>query len=398
MTPTELDALYAFLVAAAVAALLTPLTIRLARRVGAIDQPRERGLSDRETPRLGGLAIFVAAAVAGVIWLPHSGPWAGILLAATLITLVGALDDRFDFHPLVKLIGQIAAAVVAVAVGGVHIQSITLPFFGALNFPNAGPALAAVGLVGMMNVVNFSDGVDGLAAGVCAIVGIAFAVIAFSLNEHAHAGGVLAAITAGAAIGFLFHNFPPASSFMGDSGSNLLGLLMGCIAVEGDLKTSAVVTLALPLILLAVPFLDTTFVVLKRLKYRRPVYAADQEHLHHRLADRLQRSPHRPLLLRLDVDARRLRGRAPFHPLLRPPRPPACRGHGARGRARAARHRRERLPDLRPRDPQAQSLRATDLAHGPACVARRTRGRDRLERRGPGGLAGRHAATPRRTA
>ncbi|MGH2851006.1 MAG: glycosyltransferase family 4 protein, partial [Solirubrobacteraceae bacterium] len=173
MTPTELDALYAFLVAAAVAALLTPLTIRLARRVGAIDQPRERGLSDRETPRLGGLAIFVAAAVAGVIWLPHSGPWAGILLAATLITLVGALDDRFDFHPLVKLIGQIAAAVIAVAVGGVHVQSITLPLVGALNFPNAGPALAAVGLVGMMNVVNFSDGVDGLAAGVCAIVGIA---------------------------------------------------------------------------------------------------------------------------------------------------------------------------------------------------------------------------------
>jgi UDP-GlcNAc:undecaprenyl-phosphate GlcNAc-1-phosphate transferase len=284
MTPTELDALYAFLVAAAVAVLLTPLTIRLARRVGAIDQPRERGLSDRETPRLGGLAIFVAAVVAGVIWLPHNGPWAGILLAATLITLVGALDDRFDFHPLVKLIGQIAAAVVAVAVGGVHVQSVTLPLFGALHFPNAGPALAAVGLVGMMNVVNFSDGVDGLAAGVCGIVGIAFAVIAFSLNEHAHAGGVLAAITAGAAIGFLFHNFPPASSFMGDSGSNLLGLLMGCIAVEGDLKTSAVVTLALPLILLAVPFLDTTFVVLKRLKYRRPVYAADQEHLHHRLA------------------------------------------------------------------------------------------------------------------
>ena len=95
---------------------------------------------------------------------------------------------------------------------------------------------------------------------------------------------MLAALTAGAALGFLVHNFPPASSFMGDAGSNLLGLLMGAIAVEGDLKTSAVVTLALPLILLAVPFLDTTFVVLKRLKYRRPVYAADQEHFHHRMA------------------------------------------------------------------------------------------------------------------
>ena len=284
MTPTELDALFAFLVAAGVAMLLTPLTMRLARTVGAIDQPRDRGLSNRETPRLGGLAIFVAAATAGSIWLPHTGPWGGILAAAALITLVGALDDRFDFHPAIKLIGQVAAAVVAVAVGGVDVPYVTLPFFGHLTFPQAGPTITAIGLVGMMNVVNFSDGVDGLAAGVCAIIAVAFAVIAFTLTGKQHAGGVLAAVTAGAALGFLVHNFPPASSFMGDAGSNLLGLLMGCVAVEGDLKTSAVVTLGLPLILLAVPFLDTTFVVLKRLKYRRPVYRADQEHLHHRMA------------------------------------------------------------------------------------------------------------------
>ena len=201
-----------------------------------------------------------------------------------LITAIGALDDRLDFPPWLKLAGQIAAAIVAVAAGGVHVSYVTLPLFGRLSFPAAGPTLTAIFLVALMNVVNFSDGVDGLAAGVCGIVAIAFAVIAFSLHETEHAGGVLAAITAGGALGFLVHNFPPASSFMGDAGSNLLGLLMGTIAVEGDLKTSAVVTLAFPLILLAVPFLDTTFVVLKRLKYRRPVYAADQEHLHHRMA------------------------------------------------------------------------------------------------------------------
>jgi UDP-GlcNAc:undecaprenyl-phosphate/decaprenyl-phosphate GlcNAc-1-phosphate transferase len=294
MTPSELDALYAFLVAAGVAAILTPLTMRLARRVGAIDQPRERGLSDRETPRLGGLAIFAGAAIAGTIWLRHipasvggkpvGWHWGGLVAAMALITLVGALDDRFDFPAGIKLLGQIAAAVVAVAVGGVTIHYITLPVLGVLNFPNAGPSLTAFGLVAMMNVVNFSDGVDGLAAGVCGIDAVAFGVIAFSLAASQHFGGVLAALTAGAALGFLLHNFPPASSFMGDAGSNLLGLLMGAIAVEGDLKTSAVVTLALPLILLAVPFLDTTFVVLKRLKYRRPVYEADQEHFHHRMA------------------------------------------------------------------------------------------------------------------
>src|SRR5579862_5994359 len=109
MTPTELDALLAFVVSAAVAAALTPLTMRLARRIGAVDQPRARGLSDRETPRLGGIAIFIAAAVSGAIWLPHTRPWAGILAAGGLITLVGALDDRFEFPPWLKLIGQIGA-------------------------------------------------------------------------------------------------------------------------------------------------------------------------------------------------------------------------------------------------------------------------------------------------
>ena len=284
MTPTELDALYAFLVAGGVAVAVTPVTMRVARRIGAIDRPRDRGLSDRETPLLGGLAILLAAVVAGAFWLPHRNPWTGVLAAAVLITAIGALDDRLDFPPAVKLAGQIGAASVAVAAGGVHVTFVTLPLFGHVNLHGGGPALTALFLVALMNVVNFSDGVDGLAAGVCGIVAIAFAVIAFSLNERNHAGGVLAAITAGAALGFLVHNFPPASSFMGDAGSNLLGLLMGVIAVEGDLKTSAIVTLALPLILLAVPFLDTTFVVLKRLKYRRPVYAADREHLHHRMA------------------------------------------------------------------------------------------------------------------
>jgi UDP-GlcNAc:undecaprenyl-phosphate GlcNAc-1-phosphate transferase len=159
---------------------------------------------------------------------------------------------------------------------------VTIPFAGAVEFGDAGEPLTVLGLVLIMNVVNLSDGVDGLAAGVVAIIALAFAVIAFDLGKDS--AGVLAALTAGAALGFLVHNFHPASVFMGDAGSNLLGLLMGCVAVEGAVKTQAVVSLVIPLALLAVPFLDTTFVVLKRLKYRKPVYAADSEHFHHRLA------------------------------------------------------------------------------------------------------------------
>jgi UDP-GlcNAc:undecaprenyl-phosphate GlcNAc-1-phosphate transferase len=131
--------------------------------------------------------------------------------------------------------------------------------------------------------VNFTDGVDGLAAGVCTIAAATFAVIALSLNRDS--AGVLAALTAGAAVGFLFHNFHPASIFMGDAGSNLLGLLLACVAIQGVLKTAAVVGLFFPLVILAVPALDATFVVAKRIKYRRPVYSADRWHLHHRLAN-----------------------------------------------------------------------------------------------------------------
>ena len=289
--PSELDAVFTFLTAAAVAALLTPLTMRFATAVGAIDEPRERGLSDRATPLLGGLALFGGALAAGLVWLPagygkQPHLWQGVLLGAGVITLVGALDDRFELPPVLKLAGQVLAAVIVVHFG-VAVKAITLPWVGTLHFPNAGatnagPILTVIGLVLMMNVVNFSDGVDGLAAGVCVIIAVTMAVIAFDLQRAQP--GVLAALTAGAALGFLIFNFPPASSFMGDCGANLLGLLMGAVTVEAAVKTAAVVSFVLPLILLAVPFLDTTFVVLKRLKYKQPIYRPDSEHFHHRMA------------------------------------------------------------------------------------------------------------------
>jgi UDP-GlcNAc:undecaprenyl-phosphate GlcNAc-1-phosphate transferase len=258
---------------------------RLARRVGAVDQPKARGLGRESTPMLGGLAIFAGAVVAGLLWLDPSprveDRLLGILCGATVITVVGALDDRYDLHPATKLLGQFAAAIIPVS-AGVEVTNITLPFIGAVDFDSLGAPVTVVGLVAMMNVVNFSDGVDGLAAGVCAISALAFSIIAFDLGrDHA---GVLAALTAGAALGFLVHNFPPASSYMGDCGSNLLGLLLGCIAVEGAVKTQAVLALVFPLVVLAVPFLDTTFVLLKRLKYRRKVYVADANHFHHRFS------------------------------------------------------------------------------------------------------------------
>jgi UDP-GlcNAc:undecaprenyl-phosphate GlcNAc-1-phosphate transferase len=281
---TERDAILAFVVAFVVAVALTPLTARLGRRVGAVDQPRERGLSEHPTPLLGGLAILAAVLVASLLFLEpgvaDDEKIRGILAGAILVTLVGALDDRFDLPAPVKFIGQIIAATIPV-VAGVEVTNITLPFIGAVDLGSAGAPLTVLGIVFVINVVNFSDGVDGLAAGVCAISAVAFSVIAFDLGRGSAA--VLAAIIAGAAAGFLVFNFHPAKVFMGDAGSNLLGLLLACVAVEGAVKTQVVLALVFPLLVLAVPFLDTTFVVLKRLKYGRPVYVADQSHFHHRM-------------------------------------------------------------------------------------------------------------------
>ena len=165
----------------------------------------------------------------------------------------------------------------------VHVENITLPFVDPLDLGDWGIPLTLFGMVAVMNVVNFTDGVDGLAAGVCTIAAATFAVIALSLDRVD--AGILAAATAGAAVGFLRHNFHPASVFMGDSGSNLLGLLLACVAIQGVLKTAAVVALFFPLVILAVPALDAGFVVAKRLKYRRPVYSADRWHFHHRFAN-----------------------------------------------------------------------------------------------------------------
>jgi UDP-GlcNAc:undecaprenyl-phosphate GlcNAc-1-phosphate transferase len=292
-------AAFAFLVAAVLAALLTPLAARLARRIGAIDFPRARGLSEHPTPKLGGLAILVGILVAALVWVPgtihlqhvpHTPPGSGgtvhtwaVLLGAGVITLVGAIDDWRDLPPAVKLIGQVVAAVIAVE-GGVNVTDITLPFVGPLQFPNEGGVISAIWLVGMMNVVNFSDGVDGLAAGLCTIDGVAFAIIVFDLPGHNTPPAVLAALTAGAALGFLLYNFPPASVFMGDSGANLLGYMLGVVGVVGSLKTPSAVALVVPLLILAVPFLDTSFVVAKRLKYRRKPWSADANHFHHRMA------------------------------------------------------------------------------------------------------------------
>ncbi|HET9213346.1 MAG TPA: MraY family glycosyltransferase, partial [Gaiellaceae bacterium] len=279
------DVLWGFLVALAVVLALTPAVGRVARVLGVVDEPGERRrVHLRAVPRLGGVAIFLGIFVPALAFLDLTGPYRGIVLGAALATTVGIVDDFRGLPWAVKLAGQVGAAGIAVQ-AGVTIDRFTFPIVGVHDLPDwLAVVLSIVWIVAIMNMVNFLDGLDGLAAGVCAISGATFAVIALSLGRPNAA--VLSAIVAGACLGFLRHNFYPARIFMGDSGSMLLGFTLAAVAIEGTLKTAATVALFFPLFVLAVPILDTSFVVARRLRRGERVFAPDQSHLHHRFIRR----------------------------------------------------------------------------------------------------------------
>ena len=215
-----------------------------------------------------------------------------------------------------KLAGQVIAASVPLFFG-VWIDHFTFPFLGIVDLPTAvGMALTVVWIVAVMNMVNFLDGMDGLAAGVCAIAGVTYVVLALSLGKTDPA--ILSAIIAGACIGFLRHNFFPARIFMGDSGALVLGFLLAAVSVQGLLKTASTVVLFLPLLVLAVPIVDTSFVVARRLKHGQPVSEGDQAPPSLPLPQtRLLSAPRRADDVGLVRHARDGRARDAFHPVPR---------------------------------------------------------------------------------
>ena len=274
------EVLYGAAIAFGIVVLLTPAVGGMARMLGAVDRPDSRRLNRRPIPRLGGLAIFLGIIVPSLAFLDLSDEMRGVLLGAAVATVVGAVDDFRGLAPPTKLVGQVFAAAIPVAFG-VWIDHVTFPFFGVIDVPAwLGVPLSIFWIVAVMNMVNFLDGMDGLAAGVCAIAGSTYAILALSLGKADAA--IISAIVAGACVGFLRHNFFPARIFMGDSGALCLGFILASISIQGLLKTASTVVLLLPLLVLAVPIVDTSFVVARRLKYRQPIYGADRSHLHHR--------------------------------------------------------------------------------------------------------------------
>jgi UDP-GlcNAc:undecaprenyl-phosphate GlcNAc-1-phosphate transferase len=280
----HLQVVWGALLALVVVMLLTPAVGGMARLLGAVDAPGGRRLNLRPVPRLGGLALFLGILVPSLAFLPLGRETRGLLLGAAVAVTVGAIDDFRGLRWWEKLGGQLIAAGVPTWFG-IWVDRFTFPFIGIHTVPGwLGVPLTILWIVAIMNMVNFLDGMDGLAAGVAAIAGLTFAVIALSLAKPEAA--IMSAIVFGACVGFLRHNFYPARIFMGDSGALLLGFVLAALSVQGLLKTAATVALFFPLLVLAVPIVDTTFVVARRLRHGQKVFEGDQAHLHHRFLRR----------------------------------------------------------------------------------------------------------------
>lgn len=300
-----------FLVAMGATWVVTPGVIRFARYLGAVDLPGGRKTHAEPMPRIGGLAVFVgfvagmgfaAFATGNLFTFPATGVyWRGLAFAATALLVVGLIDDLYGLSYRWKFAAQITAAVY-VWYCGFRIESITHPLGGSLDLELLSFPLTLLWIVGITNAVNLIDGLDGLAAGIALITTLAVAAIAFARGEL---GVTAASVTlAGALIGFLRFNFNPARIFLGDSGSLFLGFVLAVTSVRGSQKGPTAVAILVPLLVLALPLLDTGLAVVRRL-YRlgnrgarsqdssvlyvlrnlNQVFLPDRGHIHHRLID-----------------------------------------------------------------------------------------------------------------
>jgi len=256
---------------------MTPIVKKLAIRWGAVDQPDHRKVHTRIMPRLGGLAIFIAFAVCFFLFVPKTKEAWGIFIGGTIIVITGALDDRYQLSPKAKILGQLIAAAVVIAMG-LRVDFINLPFDGQVYFRWLSIPITLFWLVGVTNAVNLIDGLDGLAAGVSGIALLATAVMAFLMGNTLAI--LLSVILLGAVIGFLFFNFHPAKIFMGDTGALFLGFNLAALSILG-FKQVTLIAFLVPILILGVPLSDTFYAIVRRWVHKKPISEPDKNHLHH---------------------------------------------------------------------------------------------------------------------
>jgi len=275
---------YAFLIAFALALIITPLMRTFAKKVGAVAQPNSRSVHKVPIPHLGGVAIYLSSVVAMLLSHPlDATAEIAVIVGGGVILVVGILDDIYDLKPWQKAVGQVLSAAVVIALG-VSISFMTNPFSGVLNVLGiVAIPLTLVWVVSYENLVNFSDGLDGLAAGIVAIT--ATVIVFASYKAGSYGIPPAAAAIAGSVLGFLPYNFHPASIFMGDAGAMYLGLALSVLSVQGLVKSAVFMSVLAPLLALLVPISDTAFAIIRRKLSGQSVSHADHDHLHHRLLE-----------------------------------------------------------------------------------------------------------------
>ncbi|MBB6678763.1 glycosyltransferase family 4 protein [Cohnella lubricantis] len=281
-----------FVTALAIALALTPLVKSFAIKIGAMDVPDHRKVHTRIMPRMGGLAIYAAFTVTILCfmpWLPDSflsdhdeSLIRALLVGGTMIVLLGALDDRFQLNAKLKFLVQIAAACIVVFGFDIQINLVNIPFGSAMQPMGdwLGIPLTIIWIVGVTNAINLIDGLDGLAAGVSGIAIATILVMSALMGQSSVI--LLAAVLLGGVMGFLHYNFHPAKIFMGDSGSLFLGFSLAMLSMLG-FKQITVVSFVTPILIIGVPLSDTFFAIVRRWVQKKPIFAPDKGHLHHRL-------------------------------------------------------------------------------------------------------------------
>ncbi len=278
----------AFAAAGIISFALTPLVKTLACKVGAIDVPKDaRRMHKTPIPRLGGLAIFLGFLFAVLLFADIDRMLQGILLGAVVIVVLGIIDDIVPLNAMLKFCVQILAALIVVMYGNLRIETFSNPnIFSDNPYIHLGfwsIPVTVIWIVAITNAVNLIDGLDGLAVGVSSIASFSLLVIAVIVGEW-NMAMVMAAL-AGACIGFMPYNLNPAKIFMGDTGSTFLGFILATISIQGLFKFYAIVSFAVPFLILGLPIFDTAFAIGRRVLSGKSPMAPDRGHVHHRLID-----------------------------------------------------------------------------------------------------------------
>lgn len=283
-----------------VSVLLVPIVKKVAEHVGAMDVPNARKVHKKPMPRLGGLAIYIAFLLGYILYGQISTQMISILIGSFLLIIVGIFDDINSIPAKYKFLVQTIAASIVVVYGKLGFSELTILGL-SFHFPMIiNDILAIFFIVAITNAINLIDGLDGLSSGISAIYFLTIAVIALITNKLGGIDIILSLIMLGATLGFLFHNFPPAKIFMGDTGSLFLGFMISIIALLGY-KVTTFTSLVVPIVVLAIPIFDTLFAILRRLLKGQSIAVADKEHFHHQLL-KMKYSPVASILIIYAID------------------------------------------------------------------------------------------------